>query len=150
MKRAITLMLAMTMMTGCAFFDPYRDEGIFILKDTPNACGSTGYTYALVTYGDSHIAGLPLSTVHAGAEFRLVLKPISFDSGQLSDLEDRTVKITGKSAGPGDDWLSGSGTGADETIVICVPDDTEPGDYSYLINIDGIGTLDPRVHVIGH
>lgn len=144
MTRKITFLLATFMIAGCG-----TNEGLFIDTGAQNSCGSTGYTFAGVVYGDSYIIGFPYSEVVAGAEFQIILETFGRDSAIISGLENRTVQIEGKSAGPEDDWLNASGVySVSDKIVICIPDTTPGGDYDYLIHVDGVGTLDPRARII--
>ena len=63
--------------------------------------------------------------------------------------DTRDFTATGIS-GPGSvSWLSKTGSGGDGGVsnIVCVPDEQEPGEYKYDIEIVGVGTLDPKVQV---
>jgi hypothetical protein len=64
--------------------------------------------------------------------------------------EIRTFNAKGTS-GPGPySWLDvtgGSGEPRGKSHIKCVPEDQATGDYEYEIEIVGVGTLDPTVHV---
>ncbi len=60
------------------------------------------------------------------------------------------VTISGKPAiGDPNKWIQGTGkkAGANLFIPICVDPSQAPGDYSYDVEIEGIGKIDPRVKV---
>jgi hypothetical protein len=46
-------------------------------------------------------------------------------------------------------WLDVTGSGGPngQSNIVCVPAGQQDGDYEYLIEIEGVGTLDPVVHV---
>jgi hypothetical protein len=52
-----------------------------------------------------------------------------------------------KQSGSGNRWLNKSNTGPDE-IVLMPPDDVELNtEHKYSIEVEGVGTLDPRIVV---
>ena len=131
------------MLAGCA-------DGKFIRIDEPNTCGTTGWTVTAIHYGDSRIVVLPVSEVVKNAEFRFVLVPAR-ESTDTIDYRDVTVKVKGKP--PNDTWFdetAGSASSGDGTIRVCVDGASlEPGDeIKYLVEVDGVGVLDPRATVI--
>jgi len=108
-----------------------------------------GSSVVLVTYGDSSLNVTPVTKVKkkndkgVGAiEFILIPTGIS---------EDGKVTITGTNGPEGADysWLKG-GNGEVRTrvsSVVCLKDDTPPGSYKYKVEVEGVGTLDPRADV---
>jgi hypothetical protein len=72
---------------------------------------------------------------------------------RVKGVESRAFKAKG-TKGPGSasyGWLDAQGeggtTGDGNSHIVCVDRDQDPGDYEYLIEIDGVGALDPVVHV---
>ena len=63
--------------------------------------------------------------------------------------ESRAFKARG-TTGPGPyGWLdtTGSGEPGGKSHIVCVDKDRTPGEYEYVIEIEGVGKLDPVVHV---
>ena len=65
--------------------------------------------------------------------------------------KSRAFKAKG-TKGPGSasyGWLDATGSGepGGKSHILCVPAGQARGTYEYLIEIDGVGTLDPTVHV---
>ncbi|MCP5091764.1 MAG: hypothetical protein GY949_12650, partial [Gammaproteobacteria bacterium] len=67
--------------------------------------------------------------------------------------EDALIETTGKSGWLPDgnstpfDWLNGEGKAADKTMILCVPDVPAGTIYKFDVEVGGIGSIDPRVHV---
>ena len=87
--------------------------------------------------------------VEKNSEFRIKL-----DWKQGSD--DAVIETIGKSGWLPDgnptpfDWLNGKGKAADfpkETMILCVPDVPAGTIYKFDVEVGGIGSIDPRVHV---
>lgn len=147
MKKTVAILLGMMLLAGCA-------DGLFIKPNTPNNCGTTGYTLTTVLYGDSHIIVIPLSEVVAGSEFRFVLVSKAKGAGAM-DFANATVKIRGKRS-PEDDWFTEiSGKSSDVTIFTCIDSSLVAGDtVEYDVEVGFTAeprpraTLDPRAKVI--
>jgi uncharacterized protein (DUF849 family) len=92
----------------------------------------------------------PISKVKANSEFRIHLKPRQ----RATDPKDyRTVNVTVKDKPPTNTtWITGSGsynTATNREIVLCVPPNVNVGDmFSFIIEVDDVGILDPRAEVI--
>ena len=63
----------------------------------------------------------------------------------------RDAKVTIEASGPDQaekDWLHAEGTYSDDHILrICVPEDKAPGSYKYAVEVEGVGSIDPRFEV---
>ncbi|MEJ2129874.1 MAG: hypothetical protein P8X81_13680 [Woeseiaceae bacterium] len=143
MTRLFVALLGSALFAGCA------NEGKFIQETVPNSCDSTGFTFVFIKYGDSHMAAKAVITVHAGAELQYRLIP---DHGHANNYEEATVTITKKPSPPpasDADWVEASGTFDDDggVLTVCVPDEPEADSYYYQIEVDGVGSLDPRADV---
>jgi hypothetical protein len=103
-----------------------------------------------ITYGDSHLS---VDTKQ---------KPVKHDDWLVFDLKPDMqigppprevdfkrvmVKVFGK--GPESYWIAASGTfdGTGGQLKVCVPSSTEYRIYEYVVEIDEVGKLDPRVIV---
>lgn len=143
MFRTTTAIFLVLLLAGCA-------DGKFVRVNELNTCGTTGWTVTAIHYGDSRIVVLPVSEVVKDAEFRFVLVPASKKTDTI-DYRDVTVKVKGKP--PHDTWFdetAGTAASGDGTIRVCVDGASlSPGDeIAYLVEVDGVGVLDPRATVI--
>ena len=147
MQRVIPIILTLTLLAAC--------EGKFILRNTPNSCGSEGYTFVVIHYGDGRLITLPIIEVAAGAELQYRLLP--GNDSALIDYSAANVAITPKTAPsppyptpPADaTWLNASGS-VDlngDVWKVCVPQNPTGSTYYYTITVDGVGQLDPRADV---
>ena len=128
-------------------------------EDTPatSICGENvnveDPTVADITYGTKNKFEVAMKLKHevaSNSEFRIKLKP-----KQGSD--DALIETIGKSGWLPDgnstpfDWLNGKGKASvlpEETMILCVPDGVPIGTvYKFDVEIGGIGSIDPRVHV---
>jgi len=103
-----------------------------------------GGTWVKVNYGDSYLEVKPKVKLKKGSAWEFRLKP------RTSAYEKMLVTIKGKSADSDDDWINVQGTfEKNKTLVICVDPDQEERvkTYEYLVEIQEIGTLDPRAEV---
>lgn len=129
---------------------------------TGGACPGTvsGYTYTGIVYGESHLVVIPLSKIRAGTEWRFYLLPTDRSRGSSSTaLASRKVIIDGKPAGPlppgpnqwiltDGDFAGGTPAGNVRYLSQCVPATLVEGEeFEYLVDVEGIGTLDPRARV---
>ena len=147
MRTIIPIVICLALLAAC--------EGKFIRKNKPNSCGSTGYTFVVIHYGDGRLITLPIIQVAAGAELQYRLLP-GPDSA-LVDYSAADVSITPKTAPsppfpapPADAaWLEADGNVDDDGDVwrVCVPQNPVGGQYYYTITVDGVGTLDPRADI---
>ena len=143
MARIITILLGIFMLAGCA------NEGKFITSSLPNSCGSTGHTFVLIKYGDSHIAAKAVVRVRPGKELQYRLVP---DRGSSPiDYKDSVVTITSKvPPNPADGtWVEADGSynSSGGVLKVCVPASPAAGSYYYKIDIAKVGELDPRADV---
>ena len=147
MTRTTLLLLSIILCAGCA------PEGKFINSSLPNSCSSTGYTFVVIHYGDGRIITLPIIEVLAGAELQYHLMP-GPDSA-LVDFSAQTVTISPKTGPlfptpPADAaWLGATGSVDVDGNVwrVCVPDNPIGTEYYYTIDIDNVGSIDPRADV---
>lgn len=157
MRRLLCIFVSAACVAGCA-------DGRFHKKSiTGGACPGTvsGYTYTGIVYGESHLVVIPLSKIRAGTEWRFYLLPTDRPRGSsASALSMRTVTVDGKPAGPAPppganqwiftagDFSGGMPAGNVRYISQCVPATLNEGDeFQYLVDVEGIGTLDPRARV---
>jgi hypothetical protein len=127
--------------------------------DTPptSICGDNvnveDPTDAKITYRTKNRFEVSMKLKHdvaSNSEFRIELKPDK-------DSEDALIETIGKSGWLPDgnptpfDWLNGKGKAADfpgNKMILCVPDGVPIGTvYKFDVEIGGIGSIDPRVHV---
>ena len=85
---------------------------------------------------------------------KLNVKPGDAIDYKVKGSASRTFKAKGTkapSASASFAWLDKSGKGGTvgdgESHIVCVPANQDPGEYEYLIEIEGVGTLDPVVRV---
>jgi hypothetical protein len=153
MPRILTILLVTMLFAGCCTTSGYFCKGS--LPSDVCATGTiSGYTLTGIAYGDSSLIVVPISHIRRDTEWRFRLQPIKLDS-DYEDYEDAIVTIEGKTAEgtqPADHnaWIAASGsyrsTAAEEhTLAVCVPDDAPKGTiFKYSVNVDLIGTIDPR------
>lgn len=154
MRRILTILLVPMLFAGCC-----TTGGKFCKGSIPSAACEgtvTGYTFTGIGYGDSKLVVVPISRLHAGTEWRFRLQPIRLDSDPEGvNYRNVNVTIEGKPAGdpPTMDhngWISASGSykstaAAAHTFAVCVPADVPIGTiYEYLVEVDLVGTIDPR------
>lgn len=114
----------------------------------------TGYTLTVIAYGDSTLAVIPISKINPNSEWRFELAPIT-KSGDPEDYRNANVNIVGKpsttmSPGP-NDWINVSGeksVAKDGVLTECVPATLLNDTYEYFVEVEFVGTLDPRAKVI--
>ena len=103
-----------------------------------------------VRYGDSYIEVDALKTVRPGCPLVFKLQPKSVRGPNGLDYDNVTVTIAGKAGADGADWISFSDTAANtpnQKFTAASPPDQAEGTYFYLVTVDEVGTLDPRVEV---
>jgi len=109
------------------------------------------HTDATITYRTKNIFLVSMKLKHkvaSNSEFRIKLDP-------KQDSDDALIETIGKSGWDPDgnstpfDWLNGKGKASDlPTMILCVPDGVPIGTvYKFDVEIGGIGSIDPRVHV---
>ena len=162
MRRTLTILLITALFAGCA-------DGKFRSKIIPSAvCGGTvdGYTVTYIAYGDSKLVVIPISIISDQTEWRFILRPVKIGkSVSGDDYKGKKVTITGMSPAepPGhNDWIDTAGTAsgnaisgtyndaADHMLTACVKElpDTTPGTtYEFVVDVQDVGTLDPRAKV---
>ena len=151
MKRIFLVLSCSFLFTACA------SDGGFRPKPQPGGpCGPvSGYTLTAIAYGDSSLVVVPISEIRPDTEWRFKLVPIT-KAGDPVDYRNANVKILGKpstSMPPGpNDWIDVSGqksTSSDGVLIQCVPATLPIGNtYEYLVEVEFVGTLDPRANVI--
>lgn len=100
-----------------------------------------------VRYGDSHLEADAKVNVKPDGALVFHLKPSSTRGPNGLDYSTVAVTIKGKNAKS--KWISASGTaaGSDKQLTVCVPDDQTEDTYEYIVEVAGVGVLDPRVIV---
>lgn len=65
---------------------------------------------------------------------------------KINGTQGNLVSVSGKASDPDASWIVGNGTAG--SFYVCVPMDKVVGQtYSYEVDVDGIGFLDPEVRV---
>ena len=141
MRKLILLIPATMLLISCAH------EGQFITSNNPNRCNGSGHTDVTIHYGDSKLYVTPPEAgVRRNGEIRFRL---SLPSNEPIIYRDSLVEIIGKN---GVTWINTSGKYSDfsrppAVLVVCVPANQALGIYDYIVEIEKIGTLDPRADV---
>lgn len=122
-------------------------------EDVANCENLGGAKSVTVTYGDGGITVVPHKTVKRRSVFIIKLKPTS------NSYKDRVVTIDGKSVSPGGNgvadpnWLDTSDNyNTRKKFAYCTPDTpddetTRDQVYTYSVDVEGLGLIDPRVEV---
>ena len=150
MPRLITILLVSVILAGC--------DGTFRSRPFQStACNGQveGYTGTIIAYGDSKLVVIPLSDIRENTEWRFILRPLNIGTVDPPiNFNNALVTIKGKRFPGDDDWIEVSGTYAGtandkHTLRECVkPPVTDEGtDYTFLVNVEGIGELDPRARI---
>ena len=108
---------------------------------------TAGGTFVNVRYGDSKLEVQPIANVHRGAALEFRLKP---DRRESDEVNYETVKVSIRGAKePPAEWIDveGSYRSTGGTLVVCVPEGVDKGTYYYEVEVEGVGTLDPRADV---
>jgi hypothetical protein len=142
MKNPFLLVLFVAGLAGCSSNGQLK-------PNEQNTCGGdrTGVTNTTVHYGDSMLKVTPVSEVRIGSELRLVLTP-RIEKGDPANYDESRVTVTPESGSPS--WFRASGNKEEKRFLsICIEDDVKPGDViKYLVEVENVGTLDPRARVI--
>ena len=140
MKRVLFVSAISLLAVGCA-------PGITV----PDGCAQLGGPKSVtISYGDSGITVVPRRNVKQRSVFIIKLDP------DTKADRDKVVTIDGKAVTPGGagvkdpDWLDTSDSyNTRKKFVYCspnVPEKTDQ-DYTYSVEVDSIGLIDPRVKV---
>jgi len=139
LKSSIGL-LAVACLSSCAMYPASEDI---------SACtDSSPKKNVKIEYGDSHLSvDVKEQKIKRDEYLAFDLKPNS--SKGPNNLDYKTVMVTIKGKDEASDWISASGSadGSDGPLLVCVPTGQAPGTYYYLIEVEKVGTLDPRVAV---
>ena len=132
MYRIIGLLLLATLATGCATAE---------FLECP---GSNGRDVT-IKYGDSYIDVTYKVKVKQDEKIVLVLKPQNNAESGV-DYKALDIRLIGETTK--DRWLSRTlnDNDGESKKVICV-DDQATGDYKYIVEVPGVGRIDPRVVV---
>lgn len=148
MNKATLILFSGFLFAGCV-----SDGGFHPKPITGGPCGDvSGFTLTAIAYGDSSLVVVPISKIRPDTEWRFELAPITKPSDTV-DYRNANVKIIGKpsTAMPGqNDWINvGGQKGTDGTLTECVPATLPIGNtYEYFVEVEFVGTLDPRANVI--
>jgi hypothetical protein len=142
MRLVFTLPVVMLLLSACDMEGKHSNSNKFMGLDN---CEDGG-TWVKVHYGDSSLKVMPKISVKKGSGIEFRLKP-SKKKSDLVDYETVEVTIKGKATRDGkNDWITAAGTAKDNgALTLCASADV--GDYEYLVEVEGVGTLDPRVKV---
>ena len=144
MIRISTLIVISALILGC-------EEG-----PTTKTCDGSSVTPINIKFAKNHMAKETIENGVTGIE----VKPSKAKSHlgyklqfHLNGDSKTTVTISGKVSDsyPDSSWIAGVGKGGDH-IDVCVPDLDIPEDpgkktYGYIIDVDGVGILDPEVTI---
>jgi len=139
------LLSAVLVLAGCA-------SGRFVNSDD-TVCNGGGYAVAKVVYGDSRIKVPPVINLERGSEFRVKLIPKRDNIPEETATRNLEVTVVGDTANdPASVWITARTTTFNDSLdgymtPLCVPMDLSEGDYKYRVEIEVIGSLDPRAHV---
>jgi len=146
MPRIMTILLVSVIFAGCD--GTFRSRGF-----QSTACNAQveGYTATFIAYGDSKLVVIPLSDIRPDTEWRFILRPLSVGDVNPDVYKNALVTIKGKRFPGDDDWIEVSGTyngtaNDKHTLRECVkpPVATDGTTYTFLVNVAGVGELDPR------
>ena len=101
-----------------------------------------------ITYGDSNLSvDAKEKKVHRDDYLVFKLKPDSTKGPDGLDYKTVTVTVSGKNSAS--QWISASGSddGSGGELIVCVPTGQAYDTYEYLVQVNEVGTLDPRVIV---
>ena len=135
MQRTILMVLSTMLMSGCAGLMPSTD------------CDGQGSPPVKVMYGDSQLrVNPPIAHVHRGGDFVLDLQPVGPGADSYKSVD---VTVVGKTAD--DNWITPKtesyNSAANNRIIYCVPPMQDTVEYEYIVTVDTVGNLDPRVKV---
>jgi len=137
--RKILLMLSIPLLLSACVSPPMYDQTV--CSDQP------GSQPINIHYGDSQIKVTPpLYTINTKKKlkFRLIADNVKGPD----KLDYATVKVTIKSKDSSNNWINTSGTeNGTNPLVVCVPDFQANRTVTYLVEVDKVGVLDPRVDV---
>jgi hypothetical protein len=135
------------LLSGCALEGEHSAS--YKVKNL-DKCGEGG-TWVNVRYGDSQLKVKSKIKVQKGSGIEFRLKPDKKQSDPV-DYENVKVTISGKTKDENgnpitkNNWINVAGNAKDDgTLAVCA--DVDIGDYEYLVEVEGVGTLDPRVNV---
>lgn len=123
----------------------------------PQSCGEPAANTNII-YRDSHLQATPVTRIVPGKFWRFKLTTPNYPEeeefqGAYAPVayDDAIVTIKGKTGGPGDKWLHVSGTLKNSPLTVCVPDWLEAGQtVFFIVEVQGLGTLDPRGDVVNN
>ncbi len=159
MQKRLIILLACAVLAGC------RDGQFIRDAFTSSACsGSTfsGYTLTGLTYGDSQMVVLPVSTIRPESEFRIKLIPQTRPTDPPVNYKDVVITIdsTDDDADTPADWLKATGSFNSATggwLTMCVPPagGLTRSTYKFSVKMtdtaatpdEDLGWLDPRADV---
>ena len=141
MQRTILILLSTILVSGCA------GVGAAIECTGPDAPPVT------IHYGDSELWVNPTrAVVKRGGNFVFILNAKEKPVTDPPDVHYKDVKVTVKGKTQADAWSEErSGTwnppASDHKLRICVPPMQDTVEYEYVVTVDTVGYLDPRVKV---
>ncbi|MGK2925941.1 MAG: hypothetical protein ACSLE2_09980 [Lysobacterales bacterium] len=103
-----------------------------------------------VSYGDSYIKVNARKKVKPGCPLVFRLDPDGAGGPNGLDYDNVTVTIKGKEGEDGAHWVAFSNTAAkteDKRFSASSPVDQKEGTYFYLVAVEKLGELDPRIDV---
>ena len=146
MRNLLLIGLMPLLLMACTSEGKYSKFNSF---DTKAECEDAG-TWVKVHYGDSQLKVKPKVHLKKGWAWEFRLKP-KIKATDPVDYNKMKVTIKGKAKDPDASWIDISGTFEDSggSLILCVDpeQDQELQTYEYYVNVEEVGTLDPRADV---
>ena len=138
MRKILLILSIPLLLTACVTTDSY---------DQTVCTDARGSQPVNIHYGDSQIKVTPpLYTINTkkNRKFRLIADNVKGPG----NLDYAKVKVTIKSKDSSNNWINTSGTeNGTNPLVVCVPDFQADRIVTYLVEVEDVGVLDPRVDV---
>lgn len=141
MQRTILMVLSTMLMSGCA------------TTDAPLECTGPDAPQVTIRYGDSQLSVNPTrAVVKRNGNFVFHLVPVNLPATDPPNANYRDVDVTVEGKTADDAWIketngTWTSTFPDRKLRICVPPMQDTVEYEYIVTVDTVGNLDPRVKV---
>jgi hypothetical protein len=134
MKKLISVLMATVLLSGCEKLPTTDDE-----------CEDAHGIDVHIWYGDSHLKVSNKTTVKQEEALLFKLHPDQ-NSDNNVDYDKVSIKVAGKEAK--DKWIKATFTAedGDNKRTVCVKTQ-KTGEYEFLVDVEKVGQIDPRVTV---
>ena len=139
-------LLALCCLTACAVTSQVSSgPKLFYATDCDTSSVKKNVT---INYGDGHLSvDVKEQKVKRTEYLAFKLKPDSSKGPGNLDYKTVIVTISGKDSAA--QWIVASGKAEeDDLLEVCVPTDVAYGIYEYVVQVNSVGLLDPRVDVV--